>query len=498
MELSRRQFLSATSGAVASLAASRQVPATPADDLAYLSIFELSELIRKKKISPVEVTRSTVHRIEMLNPILNAYITVTAEQALKSAQEAEREIQQGKWRGPLHGVPISLKDLVDTLGVKTTAGSALFKDRVPTSDAEVVRRLKAAGAVLVGKTNMHEFAYGGTSVVSHFGPVHNPWNPDYIAGGSSGGSASAVAAGMCYGSIGSDTGGSIRQPCACCGLVGLKPTYGLVSTRGAIPLSWSVDHLGPMTRTVADAAILLQVIAGYDPDEITSASIKVEDYPAGLRLPVSKIRLGIARDFFFQDLHPEIDAAAGQAIRVLEELTSGKARDVKLDPAAVDQIRITVRAAEAYAYHAAYLKTNTSLYEPYTLQRIETGAGISTPEYLQARRQLEQARRESAHIFETVDAFITPTTQIPTLSIAEVPVEPPAAIAIEKPLMRNTSPLDGYGLPTISIPCGFTRSGLPIGLQISGALGADALVLRLAHAYEQATKWHLKHPPKFA
>ena len=218
------------------------------EDFAFLTILELSELFRTKKISPVEITRVMLQRIEKLNPILNAYITVTSEQAMKSAQEAEKEIQQGKWRGPLHGVPLALKDLFDTAGVRTTAASALFKDRVPEQDAEVVRRLKAAGAVLLGKLNMHEFAYGGTSIVSYFGPVHNPWGPAYSTGGSSGGSAAAVAAGLCFGALGSDTGGSIRIPAAYCGIVGLKPTYGLVSTRGVIPLSWSTDHVGPMTR----------------------------------------------------------------------------------------------------------------------------------------------------------------------------------------------------------------------------------------------------------
>src|SRR5947207_6298329 len=250
--------------------------------LTFLSISELSELIRNKKLSPVDVTRATLDRIEKLNPKLNAYITVTPDMAMKAAQDAEAEIQQKKWRGPLHGIPIALKDLFDSAGIKTTAGSNVFKDRVPAQDAEVVRRLKAAGAVLVGKTNMHEFAFGGSSLVTAFGGVHNPWDVNRIAGGSSGGSASAVAAGLCYGALGSDTAGSIRQPASYCALAGLKPTYGLVSTRGVVPLSWSLDHVGPLTRTVADTAILMQAIAGYDPQEITSVRMDVPNYSTAL------------------------------------------------------------------------------------------------------------------------------------------------------------------------------------------------------------------------
>ena len=234
-------------------------------DLAFLTISELSEWIRTRKISPVEVTRMMLGRIEKLNPLLNAYITVTRESAMKAAEQAESEIQRNKWRGPLHGVPIALKDLFDTAGTSTTAGSAVFKDRVPEQDAEVVRRLREAGAIFLGKTNMHEFAFGGSSLVTYFGGVRNPWNTGRIAGGSSGGSAAAVAAGLCYGTLGSDTAGSIRNPAAYCGIVGHKPTYGLVSMRGVIPLSWTFDHVGPMTRCVADTALILQAIAGYDP-----------------------------------------------------------------------------------------------------------------------------------------------------------------------------------------------------------------------------------------
>jgi aspartyl-tRNA(Asn)/glutamyl-tRNA(Gln) amidotransferase subunit A len=287
---SRRTFVKSLSATVVSLMSGigyakpieGQAATVAASDATWLSLSEASRLVKDKKISPVELTQGCLKRIERLNPRLNAFITLTAESALAQARQAETEIQGGHWRGPLHGIPIALKDLFDTAGVPTTAASDLFKDRIPTQDGEVVRRLKDAGAVLLGKLNMHEFAYGGSSVNSYYGPVHNPWTLDHEAGGSSSGSAVAMAAGLCYGSVGSDTGGSIRQPSAYCGTVGLKPTYGRVSTRGVIPLSWLYDHVGPMTRTVADAAAMLQVLAGYDPDDANSADQPVPDYSASL------------------------------------------------------------------------------------------------------------------------------------------------------------------------------------------------------------------------
>src|SRR6266849_696515 len=271
-------------------------------DVSQLSLSEASQLVRSKKVSPVELTRECLSRIERLNPKLNAFITVTADSALAEARQAEAEIQRERWRGPLHGIPIALKDLIDTAGVRTTAASGLFKDRVPTQDAEIVRRLKAAGAVLLGTLNLHEFAYGASSVISYFGPVDNPWDPGYSPGGSSGGSAAAAAAHLCYGAIGSDTGGSIRIPAAYCGIVGLKPTYGRVSTSGVIPLSWSLDHLGPMARSAKDAALMLQVVAGYDPEDTNSTDTPVADYAGTVEAKTSSLRIGIPRAHFYDGL----------------------------------------------------------------------------------------------------------------------------------------------------------------------------------------------------
>jgi aspartyl-tRNA(Asn)/glutamyl-tRNA(Gln) amidotransferase subunit A len=457
------------------------------DDLAKLSLREASELIRKKRVSPVELTNVCLARIDQANPALNAFITITADSALQQAREAEAEVARGKWRGPLHGVPIALKDLFDTAGVRTTAGSGVFKDRIPTEDAEVVRRLKAAGAVLLGKTNMHEFAYGGTSVVSYFGAVHNPWDINYIAGGSSGGSAAAVAAELCYGALGSDTGGSIREPASYCSIVGLKPTYGLVSTRGVIPLSWSLDHVGPITRTVADAAVLLQAIAGYDPAETTSQQMRVPDYLAGINGNTSSLRLGIVRDFFFAGLDPEVEAAMNEALSVLKRLTASLS-EIKI-PVSADT---SVLRAEAYAYHAEFMEKTPELYQSWTLERLRTGPEVTTLEYIKGLREVSEFRRSTHRIFESIDVLVTPTASTPPRTILEANADP----ATRSPVLdlRNTAPFDRNGLPTISIPCGFTRSGLPIGLQISGPLGGEPVVFQLAHAYEQATEWHKRRP----
>ena len=459
------------------------------NELARLSLREAAELVRRKRVSPVELTQACLTRIEELNPALNAFITVTADSALAEARQAETEIQRGGYRGPLHGIPIALKDLFDTAGVRTTAASALYKDRIPTEDAEVVRRLKAAGAVFLGKQNMHEFAYGSTSVFSHFGAVHNPWNLDYMAGGSSGGSAAAVSAEMCFGSLGSDTGGSVRGPASCCSIVGLKPTYGLVSTRGVIPLSWSRDHVGPLTRTVADAAILLQAIAGYDPEEPTSQKMDVPDYSSAVGKKTSSLRLGVPREFFFAGLDPEVEAAVNGALAVLGKLTE-RIRDISI-PLSSNR---SVTDAEAYAFHAESLAESPELYQPYTRGRLGTGAGITARDYIEGRREMDRLRREIDKTFATVDALITPTVPIPPRTIVDAEADDPLAIARRLDL-RNCTPFNINGLPTISIPCGFTSNGLPIGLQISGPHGGEAVVLQLAHAYEQATDWHTRRPP---
>ncbi len=448
-------------------------------DLTKLSLSAASDLVRRKRVSPVELTQACLARIEKLNPKLNAFITITADSALAQAREAEADIQHGHWRGELHGIPIALKDLVDTAGVRTTAASALFKDRIPTQDAEIVRRLKASGAVLLGKLNMHEFAYGGSSVISFFGPVHNPWALDTETGGSSGGSAAAVAAGMCYAAIGSDTGGSIREPAAFCGIVGLKPTYGRVSTRGVIPLAWSLDHVGPMARTVTDAALMLQVLAGYDSEDATSTDTPVPDYSAALT-GNQRPRIGIPRTYFYEGLHPEIAAALETARTVLAKLASNQ-REVET-PASNDTL---ILRSEAYAYHQENAAKTPELYQPETLKRIRGGADVTMAAYVQARRQMDQFRRAVRKTFETVDLLITPTTPVPPLKISDLLGDMENLRAKEIVTLRNTRPFNILGLPTISIPCGLTKAGLPIGMQITGPAGSEAAVLQLAYAYER-------------
>jgi aspartyl-tRNA(Asn)/glutamyl-tRNA(Gln) amidotransferase subunit A len=454
------------------------------------TIVELAPRLRRKEVSPVELTRDCLGRIESMNPTLNAFITVMGESAVAQAREAEAEIFRGEWRGPLHGIPVALKDLIDTAGTRTTAGSALFQNRVPVEDAEVVRRLRQAGAVIVGKNNLHEFAYGGSSLVSFFGDMRNPRNSGHIAGGSSGGSAAAVAAGLCYAAIGTDTAGSIREPAALCGCVGIKPTYGRVPARGVIPLSWSLDHVGPLAATVGDAAVVLQAIAGYDALDVGSVDVPVADYVSGLGEGTKKLRVGIPRAYFYDDLDDEVRAAVDAALRVIATLVA-EVREVQID---VSSDR-TVQAAESFAYHAENVAKTPELYQAETLRRIRTGEKISAAEYIERRRGLDGERRRAREFFAEVDLLVTPTMPIPAPAIDDLKKDPGALRPAELILLRNTRPFNVWGLPAVSVPCGFTKGGLPVGLQIAGAEWREDLVLGLASAYESAVEWY-KHAAK--
>lgn len=449
------------------------------------TISELAPRLRSRQISPVELTRECLGRIDKLNSALNAFITVTAESALVEARAAEAEIARGEWRGPLHGIPIGLKDLVDTAGVRTTSASKLHATRVPIEDAEVVRRMRSAGAVILGKNNLHEFAYGGSSLISHFGEVHNPWDRGRITGGSSGGSAAAVVAGMGYAAIGTDTAGSVREPAALCGCVGLKATYGRVPSRGVIPLSLSLDHVGPLARSVADVAIVLQAIAGFDAADITTAEIPVADYLSGMKESPARLRVGVPRDYFFDDLDVEVASAMNHALDAIRTIAA-EVKEVRLD---VPTDR-TLQKAESYANHAESVAKNPELYDPETVRRIRSGENVSAVEYIEQRRELEAARRRIRSIFSDVDVLVTPTTPMPAPAIAGLKASPEALRPAELRLLRNTRPFNVWGLPAISVPCGFTQSGLPIGLQIAGPPWREDMVLQLAYAYEQATAWH--------
>ena len=453
------------------------------------TIQEASRQIRAGEISPVVLTESCLSRIRRLNPTLDAFITVTAESALEEARQAEAEIRAGKYRGPLHGIPLALKDLVDTAGVRTTAASHLFEKRVPAEDAFIVKRLKATGAVLLGKLNLHEFAYGGSGIIGAFGITRNPWDSQRITGGSSSGSAAAVAAGLCLGAIGTDTAGSIRLPSAFCGISGFKPTFGLVSAHGVVPLAPSYDHVGPMARTAEDCALMLDAIAAYDSWDPSSSTVQRGGYAHALADRTEKIQLGIPDQFFFDDLDSEVAAAFDEATRIAQQIVA----NIKRVLVPVDTDR-TVHLYEAYQYHAKYLPGSTDKYQPETLRRIMAGENVTANEYQQKKAELLELRQKAARIFDDVDLILTPSVPVLPPKIAELQAHPEQLRPAEIVMLRNTRPFNVLGLPSISIPCGFSKGGLPIGLQITGPAHEDAAVLRFAQAFQQATEWHQKEP----
>ena len=456
---------------------------------AQLTIRQASNAIQSGELSPIALTRSCLARIERLNPALNAFITVTAESALEEARRAEGEIRSGEYRGPLHGIPLALKDIVDTAGVRTTAASHLFEKRVLAEDAFIVKRLKATGAILLGKLNLHEFAYGGSGIIGAFGIAHNPWDIERITGGSSSGSAAAVAAGLCLGAIGTDTAGSIRLPSAFCGISGFKPTFGLVSAHGVIPLAPSYDHVGPMARTAEDCALMLDAIAAYDSWDPNSSTVQSGGYARALADKTETLRLGIPDQFFFDDLDPEVAAAFDEAIRIARSMAS----EIKSVSIPIDTDR-TVHVYEAYQYHAKYLQGSADKYQPETLRRIMAGEKVSANEYQQKKAELLELRRKAARSFDDIDLILTPTVPVLPPAVADLQAHPEQLRPAEIVMLRNTRPFNVLGLPSISIPCGFSKSGLPTGLQITGAAHEDAAVLRFAHAFQQATDWHKRSP----
>jgi aspartyl-tRNA(Asn)/glutamyl-tRNA(Gln) amidotransferase subunit A len=458
-------------------------------ELLYAGIAELAPRLASKEISPVELTEALLARIEQLEPGLNAYIAVTAESARHAARAAEAAIMAGHHLGPLQGIPVAVKDLFATSGVATTYGSPLFANWVPDFDAAAVERLKRAGAVLLGKTNLHELAYGTTSANAHYGPVHNPWRHGHHPGGSSGGSAAAVAAGMAYAALGSDTGASIRQPAACCGIVGIKPTFGRVSKYGALPLSWSQDHVGPLTRSVRDAVLMMQLLAGHDPRDPTTVERPVPDFAAGLEDGARGRRLGVARRYFFENCDPEVVAAVEAALPVFEE-QGALVEDIELpDMAAVFTAGTITVAVEGAAYHAADLRTRPEAFSAELRAAFDLGGFYRAVDYVQAQRLRRQLMAETNRALAGFDAVLMPTSPFPATPIAGGP--PHHALA----RVQNTMPFNVLGLPALSLPCGFTTDGLPIGLQIVGHAFDEAGILRIAQAYEQATDWQRRRPP---
>jgi aspartyl-tRNA(Asn)/glutamyl-tRNA(Gln) amidotransferase subunit A len=462
-------------------------------DLCFLSIAEAAKLLRARKISPLELVDAALDRIEQLNPALNAFITIVAARARREARAAEREIARGRWKGPLHGIPISLKDNIWTRGVRTTAGSRILTDFIPKTDADVAGRLARAGAILIGKTNLHEFAYGITSNNPHFGPVRNPWNRDRIPGGSSGGSAAAVATGMCFASVGTDTGGSIRIPSSLCGVVGLKPTFGLVSVDGIVPLCTSLDHAGPIARTVADATILLEAIAEQFPK-----GAQWPDYRKLNRGLPKKLRIGWLEHYFFDRVDTEVLHLIEEAAQVFRSLGAQIVRvpmprlSDALLPATND-----IALAEAAYYHESqgYFPARSADYGDDVRKRLEAGTKVTAIDYLRGRDKKPEAVAEFENAFERVDVILALATPIaaPPIGADEIEIIGEKE-TVRSALVRMNRPANFTGHPAISIPCGFTRDGLPVGMQLIGPRWAEARLLAIAAAYESATNWHTRRP----
>lgn len=461
------------------------------DSLAYLSIAELASQIASRQRSPVEVTEALLDRIKLHDRSLNSYITVMAESARRAATAAEKAVVEGNPLGLLHGVPIALKDLYATKGVRTTFACAAFADWVPDHDASVVQRLVGAGAIIIGKLNLHEAAAGSSNLNSHAGPVRNPWNLDYIAGGSSGGSGAAVAAGLAYGALGSDTAMSIRHPAALCGVVGLKPTYGRVSKHGALTLAWSLDHVGPMTRSVRDAALMLQAMAGFDPRDPASRDLPVPDYIAGLGNGIGGLRIGIPRVHFYDGCDEAILTAVEKALVVLGSLG---AQTTACDlPHAADAPLVgrLILMTEAAAYHAQRMQDQPDQLSPDLRAMIEMGRTFTAVQYVQAQRTRTAITQAFIETMDRFDVLVMPTTSLLSCKASDDKVH---LTGIRN---RNTMPFNLSGLPAISVPCGFASDGMPIGLQIVGRPFDEATVLRVANAYEHATEWHMRHPNGF-
>jgi aspartyl-tRNA(Asn)/glutamyl-tRNA(Gln) amidotransferase subunit A len=472
------------------------------DSLAFSTIEELAALLMKRKISPVELTNLFLRRIERQNSSLNAYLSITEEHALVAARRAEKQLvarRGSRNEGfPLLGIPISIKDNIWTRGIRSTAGSKILRDFVPTEDSTAARKLARAGAILLGKTNLNEFAYGITGDNAHYGPARNPWALDRMPGGSSAGSGVAVSAGQCTASIGTDTGGSIRVPSAFCGTVGLKPTFGRVSVFGTQPLSPSLDHVGPMARSVADIAILLGVIAGRDPRDPTSTPRHVDDFHRALQgKPQRKVCLGRPREHYWETLDPEVSRAADAALRDMEK-RGAVVREVSLPhlkpslEAATD-----ISLAEALHVHqaAGYFPTRAADYGEEVRQRIESGSQVPAVNYLAGFDVRKRLLAEFDAAFREVDAIVAPALPVPApLQGAESVEIDGARIGARAAIVGHSRPANFTGLPAISVPCGFTREGLPIGLQFIGRAFDETTLLRIAHSYERANEWHTRHP----
>src|SRR5215470_4447053 len=457
------------------------------DELCYAGVRELGGLFRRRELSPVDYTADLLRRIERLDKSLNSFVTVTGDRALADARAAEAALKRGD-AGPLAGIPIAYKDLYATKGIRTTAGSALLADWVPEEDCSCVARLQQAGMVMLGKVITHEFAFGIQFPGHRFAPARNPWNLDHIPGGSSSGSGAALAAGLTVGSLGSDTGGSIRGPAAFCGITGLKPTYGRVSRAGVVTLSWTLDHTGPMARSAEDCAFILQGLAGHDPADPASGREPVSDYLAGLEGGIRGLKIGVVREYFLDGVEPETAAALERALGELGRLGAA-VRNVSIPSIHAAPAFMVIMLTEAFSYHERDLRERPHLYGEVLREKFQAGGLITAGEYVQAQRLRARLRAEVDDVLKSVDVLATPTmpaTATPFVKAFDPNFGFPRS---------NTAPFNFTGLPALAVPCGFSSAGLPISLQLAGRPFEEATVLRAGYAYEQATEWHTRRPP---
>jgi aspartyl-tRNA(Asn)/glutamyl-tRNA(Gln) amidotransferase subunit A len=508
MKLTRRQFSTLCGGAALAATVSKAWPAAFEDveALTGKSLTEISAMIRAKSVTSTQLVQALLTRIEVFNPKVNAYITVMGKQALAQAAELDAEQKAGKFRGPLHGIPIALKDNIDTAGTRTTAASPMFKDRIPTEDATIVEKLKKSGAIILGKLNLHEFAIGCTGDISYFGPARNPWALDHVTGGSSSGSGAAVRMDMCFGALGTDTGGSIRVPSAWCGIVGLKPTIGLVSIKGIIPCSADLDHCGPMARTVEDVALMLGEMTGYDADDIYSVPSQPVDYVKAMKqTPIAGMRLGTPASFY-DHVDPEVSTAITKALAVLSTMTKGVTSDAPL----MEFSLVSGGLGDASAYHEDLIRKYGLSYMLPDRTRFErmmnppAGTKVATAaDDARARERLRTMRRTIDNVFKDFDIVVVPTIRAMPPKINDSLAKETAGAATSTKVYdwfegssacSNTSPFDVYGIPAISVPCGFSKTGLPIGMMIAAPHFQEAKVLALAYAYQNATDWHKRTP----
>ena len=465
-------------------------------DITELSIAGLSHAYRDKSISPVDAAEAYFARIAEHNDKVNAFVTLREQDALAEAKQAEMEIAGGNWRGPMHGIPIGHKDLYQTAGVRSTAGSRVLENHVPDTDATAVARLKQAGAVMLGKLNTHEFAYGPTNDSSMFGPCRNPWDTERFSGGSSGGSGAAVALRLCAGATGSDTGGSIRMPSACCGITGLKPTYGRASRAGIYPLCWTMDHPGPMTRSAEDAAIMFQPMPGPDGRDAAVADRAVPDYAAALDGDIKGLKIGVPTHYFFDRAIPEIAEAAHDAIAVLEGL-GAEVREV--DIAHIDHAAaaaLVLYLSEGTAYHDDHIATIGELYTDQVRLFLEIGNYVLAKDYLHAQRYRTLLGHAMADVLGEVDVLATPSLPITAQPLGQETIDIRGETdSVFGAILRNTEPFDLTGLPALVMPCGNASDGMPVSLQIAGRPFDEAGILKVGHAFQQASDWHTRRPP---